>query len=70
MLASLMRGYSGLLCFLLTLTPALAQADTYHVALGGDDVAGDGSGVSRGIVGAAATGIIAARGIASTRALR
>lgn len=26
-------------------------------------VAGDGSGVSRGIVGAAATGIIAARGI-------
>ena len=31
-------------------------------------VAGDGSGVSRGIVGAAATGIIAARGIASTRA--
>jgi len=33
-------------------------------------VAGDGSGVSRGIVGAAATGIIAARGIASTRALR
>jgi len=31
-------------------------------------VAGDGSGVSRGIVGAAATGIIAARGIASSRA--
>jgi hypothetical protein len=28
-------------------------------------VAGDGSGVSRGIVGAAATGMIAARGIAS-----
>jgi uncharacterized FAD-dependent dehydrogenase len=28
-------------------------------------VAGDGAGVSRGIVGAAATGIIAARGVSS-----
>ena len=30
-------------------------------------IAGDGSGVSRGIIGAAATGIIAARDIASER---
>jgi len=30
-------------------------------------VAGDGAGVSRGIVGAAATGIIAARGILASR---